>query len=84
MENSQSNFKKIFLYILNLTLSIAGTLVILWFAFGVEQQNSKAQVLFEWMLKRSTVIIAGLAILMVLLLAGSYVAMKRVKDPQKP
>lgn len=84
MENLQSNFKKNFLYILNLTLSIAGTLVILWFAFGVEQQNSKAQVLFEWMLKRSTVIIAGLAILMVLLLAGSYVAMKRFKDPQKP
>ena len=84
MENPQSQLKRNLLYILNLTLSIAGTLVILWFAFGVEQQNSKAQVLFEWMLKRSTVIIAGLAILMVLLLAGSYVAMKRFKDPQKP
>ena len=79
MENSQPNPKNTPLFILNLTLCILGTLLILWFAIGVEQQNSRAQKVFEAMLKHSTSIIVGLIVFMVLLLVGSYFGMKRLK-----
>lgn len=71
-------------FIINLALCVTGTFVILWFAFGVEQQNSQAQILFEWMLKYSTFIIVSLAAFMALILAGSYFGMKRIKGTQKP
>lgn len=83
MENSPSNRNKTLLYILNLTLSIVGTLVILWFAFGVEQKNSRVQIIFEGLLKHSTPIIIGLIGLMVLLLVGSYLGMKSLKKGSK-
>ena len=69
-------------FVINLLLCIIGTLTILWFAFGVEQQHSKAQILFDWMLQRSTFIIIGLVVLMILILAGSYIGMKWLKDSQ--
>lgn len=71
------------LYFLNLVSCISGVLVILWFALGVEKQNSSAQSIFGWMLKHSTPIILGMAALMVLLLAGSYFAMKALKNSQR-
>ena len=83
MENSPPNLKQTLLYILNLTLSVAGTLVILWFAFGVEEKDSRAQVLFEGMLKHSTPIIIGLVGLMILLLVGSYFGMRSFKKGSK-
>ena len=66
---------------INLLLCILGTQVILWFAFGVEKQNSQAQRLFEWMLARSTAIIVGLVVLMVLVLVGSYLGVRLRQRP---
>ena len=63
-------------YLLNLISCIAGVLLILWFAFGVEKQNSSAQTVFEWMLRHSTLIIITLFGLMVVILIGSYFGMK--------
>jgi hypothetical protein len=77
--NTTPNPKNSPFFIINSLLCIAGTLVILWFAFGVEQQNSSAQKLFEWMLARSTPIIVGLGALMILILVGSYIGVKKLK-----
>ena len=67
-------------YFLNLVSCVLGVLIILWFALGVEEQNSRAQTIFEWLLKRSTPIVAGLIGLMILILVGSYVGGKSLKD----
>jgi hypothetical protein len=66
-------------YFLNLISCVAGVLVILWFALGVEKQNSSAQVVFEWMLSHSTPIIAAMIGLMILILIGSYFGIKARK-----
>ena len=83
MKNLEPNPPNRPFFVINVLLCITGTLIILWFAFGVEQQNSQAQMLFEWMLKRSTLIIVGLVVFMILILVGSYVAMKRFKNLSK-
>ena len=66
-------------FIINSILCIAGTIGILWFAVGVERQNSRAQIIFEEMLKHSLSIVAGLIGLIILILAGSFWGAKSSK-----
>lgn len=68
-------------FVINLLICILGTLVILWFAFGVEKQNSPAQRIFEWMLGHSQAIIVILAGLIVLVLALPFIG-KRGAPPE--
>ena len=70
-------------YLLNIVCCTSGVLLILWFAFGVEKQNSSAQVIFEWLLRHSTPIIVAMIALMVLILIGSYFGMKAMKRSQR-
>jgi len=70
-------------FFINLFICIVGTLVILWFAFGVERKDSPAQKIFVSMLQHSGAIIAALAGSMVLILIVSYMGMKRLKDKEK-
>lgn len=76
---SDANSKNSLFFILNLILCVAGTLVILWFAIGVEQKNSRAQILFEWMLDHSTPIVAGGIMLMVMISVIAYCGIKLLK-----
>ena len=70
-------------FMINLVSCVLGVLVILWFAFGVEEQNSRAQMIFEWMLKHSTPIITLMIGLMVFILVWSFWGVKSLKDREK-
>jgi len=80
---NDSNPKSQPLFILNLVLCVTGTLAILWFAIGVEQKNSRAQIIFEWMLDHSTPIVVGGILLMVLIAVVTYFGVKSLKKKEE-
>ena len=83
MSTAEPQEKKSPFFVFNFILCALGVLVILWFAVGVEHQNSRAQAMFEEMLKHSTPIILAMVGLMVFLLIVSYLGMKALKGSQR-